>query len=456
MSEHSPLTVNLNDQSYVTYTTRWTALGLFSCLSATNGCLWISHSAIFDITRSHYGASSFAVNMFSTSFMFVFVACVYPALLVFRRLGLRRGLIMAAFFNAAGALIKMVCEIALGSKALEWVLFGQLVGSLSNALYLGVPPLLAAVWFSEKERSLATAVAALANNFGASIGFFMPPLIVSEDGSGFVTLYAVIFGMCVVPLIGIVLFVPEKPPTPPSVTSSNIGHSEHSTHKDLLTMLTRPYYWCVLVSTAFMVGTLYGSATLLPQHFYTWNGSSSDTGWCGFGNLIAGIVASIFIGMYVDKYRSYKNPAIVLSAITAAFLVAIILTCFAADSTSTSSSWILMILFVGLGLAQTGVIPVVVEFAVELTYPLDEILCSVMLFGAANLVGVIIVVVGGEILGDNPTAGMVEIVWIIILVAVIASMGLLWWTKPIYHRVASEELRQAARTTTKDSERATE
>ena len=53
----------------------------------------------------------------------------------------------------------------------------QIVNAAVGPPVMASPSLLSAQWFPDDERNRATAVAILANNFGAAIGFVLPGLL---------------------------------------------------------------------------------------------------------------------------------------------------------------------------------------------------------------------------------------------------------------------------------------
>jgi len=79
-------------------------------------------------------------------------------LLIFQ--GLRVAVLIGSFGTALGSWIKVFSA----SPNLFWVTFvGQTVVAISQIFVLGIPPLLAAIWFGPNEISKATAVGVFGN-----------------------------------------------------------------------------------------------------------------------------------------------------------------------------------------------------------------------------------------------------------------------------------------------------
>jgi FLVCR family MFS transporter len=122
---------------------------------------------------------------------------------------------------------------------------------------------LSCTWFAPHERTRATTVAILANNFGASVGFIISPFIVSLPEHVPHLLY-VHFGLAFIACVLALLSFPAQPPSPPSAaaellmtnpTSSENIHDWRTILKDIWRCLTTPAF--LLLSTA--GGLLYGT-----------------------------------------------------------------------------------------------------------------------------------------------------------------------------------------------------
>lgn len=87
---------------------------------------------------------------------------------------------------------------------------------------MATPSLVSGTWFGEGERTTATAIASLNNNFGAAAGFLVGPYIV--EATSIPVLLYVEAAFSVLIAFGLVYF-PSKPPSPPSPSASVIKKS---------------------------------------------------------------------------------------------------------------------------------------------------------------------------------------------------------------------------------------
>lgn len=142
------------------YRRRWVMLILFSAFSMSNAYQWIQYGSISNIIAKFYGVEATAVDWMSMIFMVSYVLLIVPATWLLEKRGLRVALLLANILNCAGAWIK----VASARPDLYWVtVLGQCLSAFSQALFLGIPPQLAAVWFGPHEVSTACSIGVLGN-----------------------------------------------------------------------------------------------------------------------------------------------------------------------------------------------------------------------------------------------------------------------------------------------------
>lgn len=211
------------------YFYRWFQLFMFSLLSFSNAWIWISVAPVATLVQRFYGVQSSLVNLLSTIYMFVFIVGNPFSSLVLDRFGLRVTLLVGASLNMIGSWIRVAGSNHASYFALLFL--GQLCCALAQCFTLHIPPLLAAYWFSPRERSIATSVGAVCNQLGVSVGFLVTVLLVNE--ANYKSRLAVVAVVCasVSSLAGVLLlvFFREKPPSPPSMSQVHhplLGTSE--------------------------------------------------------------------------------------------------------------------------------------------------------------------------------------------------------------------------------------
>ncbi|CUG69700.1 MFS transporter, putative [Bodo saltans] len=206
---------------------RFVVLGVYLVHSVSNAIQWITYSPIVDEVKVYYNVGSQAVDMLSLIYLIAYVAIVFVSCKVFEVSGLKRGLVVASAFNAAGAAIKLITVY--GPRSINILYLSQILNSVTEVFLIATPPLVATEWFLSRERTVATALMTNALNLGIAVGMLMPTLFVGpnkQSAEDFETLYWVQFAICAAPFIG-TLLTPSAPKYVPSLAAArkNLNNS---------------------------------------------------------------------------------------------------------------------------------------------------------------------------------------------------------------------------------------
>ncbi|EDO49337.1 predicted protein, partial [Nematostella vectensis] len=385
------------------YKRRWIMLFVFCLLSLTNSGQWIMFAAISDVIVPFYHVSAFGVNCLSMVFMAVYILFIVPASWILDRYGLKVNAFIAAGFNVLGAWLKY-CGSA--ENGFNWVVAGQTVTAVAQCFILGVPPRIAAVWFGQNERSVATALGVFASQVGVAIYFATVPLIVprSPDSSrvskGLEMLYGGVAILC--SLIGAAMLIAfeDAPPVPPSKSQAVLkdkGRCCRITYKESFTRLfSNASYVFLLVAYGIYAGAQYTVATLLNE-MATKRFPNQEVliGLLGFVFVIAGLPATVLAGIWLDRTLAYKQGTIFLMGTSFLSMIAFSITLEFAQSV-----YGLFLVLAVLGFCSTSFLPLGFEFAAELTYPVPEGTSAGLLNAAAQCFGIFFIVVVGQLVHD--------------------------------------------------------
>lgn len=134
---------------------------------------WLSFSPVSRTSAAYFGTSETAINWLSTSFLFAFCVAAPFTIWVLKKLGPKAAIIVASCLLLVGNWIRYG-----GTRAGNFgvVMFGQILLGLAQPFLLSAPTRYSDLWFSEKGRVSATAVASLANPFGGALGQLINPL----------------------------------------------------------------------------------------------------------------------------------------------------------------------------------------------------------------------------------------------------------------------------------------
>eukprot|EP00672_Neobodo_designis_P010156 CAMPEP_0174880026 /NCGR_PEP_ID=MMETSP1114-20130205/83557_1 /TAXON_ID=312471 /ORGANISM="Neobodo designis, Strain CCAP 1951/1" /LENGTH=382 /DNA_ID=CAMNT_0016115421 /DNA_START=46 /DNA_END=1191 /DNA_ORIENTATION=+ len=202
---------------YTLYPMRWLALFQFAVLNGGNAAQWIVFGIVVDQSKEFFGLETWQVNALPASFGISFIVLGPFAMTLFDKRGVRSGLRCASFFNFIGCILRFVA--VLWAPNFTVLMISQIFLSVAFVFTFPAPPILAARWFGEKERTLATMIAATANSLGGAAGQLIPPLIVTPDNHGrdrWLILFAVGCSYALIEAVLIAFVIPFGPLTPPS------------------------------------------------------------------------------------------------------------------------------------------------------------------------------------------------------------------------------------------------
>jgi MFS family permease len=479
---------------------RWAALGQLALLCCLNNCQWINYAAIVDESRAYFGVDNTQLNILSVSYMVTFVIGAPFSIQVLNVFGLKRGVVAASVLNCLGALVKLAAVVW---RPGYWFLYmGQQLAAIGQLFILGAGPLLSSQWFGEEERTIATAIATAGTAFGNAIGLLLPPLIIRNPVEGdFLVFFAIQAAVCLVDLFIGSVIVPAGPKVPPSAAANAMqakhivsgvidgdssrrnnssdgceeaggnvdqkgdggGSLSRPEHQLLPPQSPAPSYRepfspgrfaadscstmgrlfshslglnLLLLSFALTIGNFWTFGTLIAQMLQPFGISEEAAGAMGFASIFGGIGVSFIVSKYVDRTRRYSAPALSLSVCTTALSAAL----GAVLLLSTAPNVVLVgALYTLLGLTQTAFIPVILEFAVEMTFPTDEAVSSGGLMMVANLSAAITTLGLQPALGNTPDQGQVLRVYGVTVVLYAVATAAIWFAPERRLRLAFEQ-----------------
>lgn len=382
--------------------TRWVVLFVYCLLSASNGFQWINYAPIVDEVKEFFEMSSLQVNFLATIYAIVYPALIIVGCVVFQSVGWQGGMVIGSLLNAIGAIMKVVG--ALWVPHFGFLAVSQCINAFSEVFFLSLPPLIASVWFSSRQRTLATAIGVMSNSLGTAFGFIVPPLLVTKADHGtsaFVQLFGYQAGVAVLILVASAL-LPSRPSHMPSLTSA-----KDTSLRDLIPSLRYLITHVPFVVLAFASGLNNDSlgvfASFLAQLLQPFGISELEAGWIGFAMTISGSIASTVVGVYIDRNRQYKATLMTFSlgAVSSSAAVALILLYGDRGTTASLFGWVFVFVSL-LGGFLSAQIPLQLEYAVELTYPKPEGVTTAFLLCLSGILTPLLTLGGTEMVGDNP------------------------------------------------------
>jgi predicted MFS family arabinose efflux permease len=337
---------------------------------------WLTFSSISTTASQYFRVSESAINWMSTGFLFAFCVASPVVILTLNKGGPKPAIITTATLLLVGNWIRYA-----GTKAQGGIfgvaMFGQILIGLAQPFCLSAPTRYSDLWFSDQGRISATAVATLANPLGAALGQLINSFWATtpEQVPDMVLYISIIATVASIPSF----FIPAAPPTPPSASSAG---SKAPFRPALIQLLKTLEFWLILIPFSVYVGFFNSVSSLLNQILEPYGFSETDAGIAGGILIIVGLISSAIISPITDRFKHYLGAIRVLVPIVAICYIALI---FAPSSPAgIAPAYVVCAL---LGASSFGLLPIVLEYLVEITYPFSPEIGSTICWTGGQLLG---------------------------------------------------------------------
>eukprot|EP00040_Diaphanoeca_grandis_P030334 m.179177 g.179177 ORF g.179177 m.179177 type:complete len:529 (-) comp31960_c0_seq2:41-1627(-) len=369
----------------ILYGRRWGMLLIVGLLQISNAMNWMTYAPVAVTAATHYNVSPDVINWLSLIFMVAYVPTVFPSAYLMGHKGLRTSLLAVATLNMVGSILRYAAEyFTTTSLKLVGQFVGQSLSACAQPVILACPTLLASTWFGDNERATANTLVTLFNPLGLAAASTVIPMLVNCDPDNIKLPLMVTMVVACVGFLVTLVFMQSRPPTRASFSSDE----EREDFFAGLKVLVRNWkYWCLCVAFGVGTGVFNGISTLMAQIITGEGYTETEAGFASAALIGAGLVGAIVAGVLLD----YTGRFILLGRAT--FLTAgISLATFAffvQDYSPHPNNLTLVILtsaFLGFGFFST--LPISLELAVELTYPVPEGTSASLLWFAGSFLSI--------------------------------------------------------------------
>jgi len=406
----SETTELIKGPKYTLYPMRWVICIFFTTSVIASGLAMVGMSAITPIISEIYGVGGITTSMLVLPFIILFIPCIFPANYLIDHHGISIPVYWASATLLVGAWIRLLVN-----TNFNFVIVGQVIMALGQPFMLSAPAKLAALWFGDNERAIATTLGSLAAPIGAVTGFLLPlPLISDSDaekpaphGENVFFRYLLIQNIIITVLgLPIIFFVRNQPPSPPSSSAAKVLRKKSPNQcRSIGKLFKNIDFIFLLLSFSFIYSiytTLGAAVGSISENF---GYSTSTNSIFGTVYIFGGLFGSFLHAFALDKYQKYKlqycligvGCVISMGAITAAI--------------GQGSTLLTAILLFFLGLAQLPIIGVSYSFCAELTYPINEALSCGMLQLAGSIFATILTFTVGILLDNGYKYPAVLLMW---------------------------------------------
>ncbi|KAM4855001.1 solute carrier family 49 member A3 [Thomomys bottae] len=381
-------TVTMEDppQGLRAYPRRWVFLLVISLLSCSNAMLWLSFAPVADTIAKHFSLSMEQINWLSLIYLVVSIPFGIAAIWVLDSMGLRWAIILGAWLNLAGSVLRALPGLASGiPNPFAFLMSGQSLCALAQTLVIFSPAKLAALWFPEHQRATANMIGTMSNPLGILMANVLSPALVKKAEDIPVMLGVYIAPAALTCLLAIACLWESVPPTPPSAGAAN------STSEDFIQglklLVQNKAYVILAVCFGGGIGVFSSFSALLEQILCASGYSSEFSGLCGALFIVFGILGALVLGLYVDRTKCFTEATKIGLCLSSLTCVA-----FALVAQLQEQQVALAAICSLFGLFGFSVAPVAMELAVECSFPVGEGAAAGLVFVLGQAEGTLIMV----------------------------------------------------------------
>jgi MFS family permease len=479
----------------VLYRRRWVILTIFALSQFLCALYRLTFASISTVLLDYYHIpfDTWKVNSLAMCYMIAFVPTSIVSSFVQAKIGLRASVFIAVSLNFVGGCIRFA-GFKQGHEAFFWILLGgQCITAFAQPFIGNATTLLASNWFGDKERTIATTIAAFCSVLGSAAAFGIAPWLAGDESEkGMIILLGGEAAFAAVLLVSFVAFFQDKPPTPPSYSHVkhvvhqqqhlNVNESEQvettevtdqeedederssvsakfaaaidlnpgtinlnspSFINGFLTSIKNIHFLILLFSFAMGYGVVQTFVTFLDQIIVPMGYSVHDGSLFGIVVVVSGVLGAVVIGIIADYTKKYKL-LLCFSGIAAVGAFAFFTVTMLYDRSPVTFAMSCLSLAL-LGMFASPTIPLILQMSVECTFPVPESTTNTILNAVGTIVTSVCILVLDAVEKDKTkkkTGSMKTAMWIMLGLLALAIAVSFLFNSP-YKRLAHErQIRQ--------------
>lgn len=226
----------------------------------------------------------------------------------------------------------------------------------------------------------------LANPFGGALGQLIDPFLATSPSEipNMILYIAIISSVAAIPSF----FIPALPPTPVSPLSTL---SRPPILQQITLLIRSLSFWLIFIPFATYVGFFNSLSSLLTQFLTPYGYSEIQSGIAGALLILVGLVAAAITSPIVDRSKRYLLLIKCLVPIIALCYLAFI---WAPPSRGVAAPYLICSI---LGAASFSLVPIALEWLVEVTWPVGPEVGSVICWAGGQALGGIFIVVSNAL-----------------------------------------------------------
>lgn len=430
--------------TFKVYKRRWFVLLLLFLLNCSNATLWLSFAPVADQSAQYLDVSLDKINWLSVIFMVVGIPLCFVSSWMLDTLGLRIVLILCAWLNMAGAVVRVVATVSSIDISVQYiiVMVGQILCAIAQPLAIFAPTKLAAVWFPDHQRATANMIASMSNPLGILLANVISPNLTQTPAQIPVLMLVYTIPACIICLISTVGIRSSTPPTPPSA-SALTAESEPFFQGIKLLLKNKPYL-LLMVCFASNIGVITCWTSVLQQVLCVQGYENEFSGMCCALFVVFGVVGAGGAGIYTDKTKKFIEVLKISLSIATLMSIAISVVTLLPQQHAVVAT-----IFSLFGFFTFSIYPVFLELSVECSYPVGVALATGLIFAVGQILSTLYVMLLQALtkrLTESPLSTCSDITtsWkvpnmVIAGITTVSNCILVLFFHTKYHRLEAEE-----------------
>ena len=287
-----------SSSEYKAYGYRWIVLILYILIGMVTQIFWLTFAPINSDAATHMSVSNEAMIQLTATFMYAYIPANFLASYLIDKWGMRWGVGVGVILTGVFGFLRYF-----NNTNFWWVLSMQIGIAIGQPFILNASVKLAAEWFKEDEKAMATGLGTMAQFLGSIIGMVVSPILHTLIGMNGLLLSYGIGGLVIAVLY--LAFVKTKPPTPPNAYAEKTKVLMWEGVKRLFK--TRDFV--ILTVCIFIALGAFNAMSTLIDGIFEDQLPPGDTETAGFiaGVLIfGGILGAIILAGISDKVKKRK------------------------------------------------------------------------------------------------------------------------------------------------------
>ncbi|KAH7198008.1 major facilitator superfamily domain-containing protein [Fusarium flagelliforme] len=366
---------------YRTYKRRWFGLIQLTLMNIIVSWDWMTYAPVASHAAEYYNVRESTINWISTAFFLAFVA-VFPISITILHRGPKLAFMTSAVLILIGNWIRYAGSTKASGGSIACAMAGEIVIGFAQPFILAAPTRYSDLWFTDRGRVAATALASLANPFGAAIGQLITPLMVQKAGdvSSMVLYISIISSVCALPAF----LIPAKPPSPVGPASET---PKLSLRESIGVLSSSLEVWLILIPFAVYVGFFNSISSLLNQMLKPYGISDDQAGIGGAVLIVVGLVAAAVSSPIIDRTKSFLlTLKILVPLVGISYLIFV----WMPETKDVAGPYVVLAI---LGASSFSLVPVALEFLIELSHPLSPEVTSTIAWAGGQLFGAIFIII---------------------------------------------------------------